>query len=198
MSNLEEHANLEAVSEKQELKQLCRRWVGGGAVLFLLLGSVVLYSFYPSWAHTRKKRALSKEADETVAQIDLWYREYLTGDVATARSRLIEAAKLIGASRNTNVVQGGMWFCYARLHCLEKRVGDPALAQIYFEKARYWRLVSLEGNGFAVTNIVAKLDSFTPSACDEFVDDWDRKFTRGAGASYLQVTNRDDMRTRSH
>ena len=69
---------------------------------------------------------------------------------------------------------------------------DPMLAKIFFEKARYWRVVSLEGDGFAVTSIVERLDSFTPSACDELVDEWDQNYTKGAGASYLKSIRLDE------
>ena len=121
-----------------------------------------------------------------VSQADRLYKAYLTNDAAGAKRSMEEAVHLLSASADTGYAKGNLWLAYARLFCIESGYGEPKVASLYFEKARYWYLINLEEVVKVNTsNVVEKLGSFTRNKCFEDVLEFDKAFTHGKGARYF-------------
>lgn len=112
-------------------------------------------------------------SEGAVEGLDNLYREYLqssnTGKVNAARG-MIAVLETTGDKR---ISLDNLWLAYARLAYAEEVLGHSDQARISFEKARYWRIISLESAGLNASNIVLRMAVFTREKCSEDLERWD-------------------------
>jgi hypothetical protein len=123
---------------------------------------------------------------------DRVYRAYLEGDVNQAR-RNLEQMIHVFETRNAQIGRmhhaHGLYFGYARLYVLEKRVGNKESAETALIKARYWFLQSYESSEDGWKNRVSLpeiLSMITPERIAKAVDEEDKTRTRGKAPGYAQ------------
>lgn len=145
---------------------------------------LVATSYYSSAADPKVS---SKEREEIVSTLDLIYAKFLTGTQVQARSNLLQAIALINThSCRIPELQEALPISYARLALLERQAGHEALARVYYEKSRYWRIVSREKLAINPEDILESHDLTTRDESDKYALEWDKKRTQGIGPAYLK------------
>jgi hypothetical protein len=169
------------LSFNRNLQMKTTRWGSvRTAITFLLILTFFRTSFGDSMVS-------EKERDKAVTKLDEFYTKFLSGTLAEARNNLQKAAAFIHKnSIRIPELQSSLQICYARLSLLERKAGNDAQSQIYFEKSRYWRLIEREKIGLKPEEIIADHETFTRDESDKFALEWDKKWTKGKGPAYLK------------
>ncbi|HTV41697.1 MAG TPA: hypothetical protein VMF08_14035 [Candidatus Sulfotelmatobacter sp.] len=117
------------------------------------------------------------------------YESYLAADIDHARQYLLELAELGEAEKqiSPDAQASHLTRAYGWLYVFEKRVGNEPLAEVYFEKAKYWRIREAELNGETDSEIGAELGTFTKEKVISDVDEWDKGASNGKGPNYLRL-----------
>ena len=149
-------------------------------VVMLLVAPIIAYVVVSAWP--AQKHVPTDELERTNGL----YSEYLKGNVGHARECLLEAVHIIeGATCNDERVRAhGLYMGYGRLHMLELRCGNGAMAEAYWAKTRYWLLRKVEiDRGLSLAGEV--ILKSTPETNISILDEWDRRRTNGRGPEYL-------------
>ena len=103
------------------------------------------------------------------------YRIYLNSEYQEAKEAINKGCLLLleGSEFSRNRT---LWIGYARLHKLEFTEGNIDLANIAFQKAKYWRLISLESRGASTEEISNFLQEFTPDKCRKMLMEYDEYY----------------------
>lgn len=124
---------------------------------------------------------------ETTAPL---YQSYLDGDRDQARRGL---EQILSTVENTPGLPSkfrnrDMWLNYARLYVLEKRTGNPLLAEAHLIEARYWHLRELRGSeGLSSDQAASQEAEWTPEEYARWVDRLDAPRTpERQGPRYLR------------
>ena len=157
-------------------------------ILFLTFLMVILFV-----GCRDEKAEMKKDRDEKVQQLDILYREYLTGDIDQARQSIFKSIDIL--EKATSVYNAGrahgLCWCYARLYCIEKYAGNNDAAYVAFVKAKYWRTQEIElGQKYSRLSFkesVQIIRGFTPEGCEELMRKWDNHFTDGKGPVYARI-----------
>ena len=140
---------------------------------------------------SQSPQELVAAADKIIKQEDVHralealYDVYLTGSPEEAEAALLDSGKHIEVLR---IGRKDMKFLlHARLHCLEKAIGNDDEAYLHLVKARFWWLAKQIGISTWSSSENAKwLREFTEQRCDRFVIEFDSTNTDKKGARFWQ------------
>jgi len=129
----------------------------------------------------------AENAEMVKDRLDALYRSYLQGDIDQARRDLHESIPLLEKVEFPvrSASADGLFLSYSRLHALEVRAGNRALAEAYLLEARYWLLKREELSGATTEAVIQGIDSVDSEKLIEIVDKFDNAMTRGTGAKYV-------------
>ena len=137
---------------------------------------------------TRSERVAAENAfQKRATQL---YSAYLVADLAHARLDLQDLVQLGETAQNLGpfVQATHLLRAYGLLYALEKRAGNPDLAELYLAKAKYWVIRQRELGGESDSDISTRLNTFTGEKCIADVDSWDKGASDGKGAHYIHLT----------
>lgn len=149
------------------------------ARMFALLVSIILagFSLYSAETTTPVKES---------SELDKLYQVYLDGTIEQARRALLQSIALLEKESDKKAVAHAQWLNYSRLHVLEERAENHALAEASLLKARYWFLRKLELSGEPTEKAMEIVRGFTGPKCAEIVDQFDRDHTDKKGPKYVR------------
>jgi hypothetical protein len=151
--------------------------------------AVVVATIILTGCNQRKDAATDerKKQDATLKQLNALARTYFDGNAGEARDSLVRTVQLIEDSDFPVVVRAGICsVAYSRLYVLDKRTGNPLLAESALVKARYWHLRDAESaRGESEANAAKGIIAMTPAKCEEFVDQHDRNLNNGRRPAYV-------------
>ena len=137
------------------------------------------------------ERAQPVQKRKNLVQDGVLYREYLSGDLATAREALVKEAGLeksedLGLAPSDQALY--ISFAFTRLSALEDRAGNKSAAEVAMIKARYWALQHFElatnsEHGRPANEVISMC---SPERLLEIVRKIDEGSTDGKGPRYLQ------------
>jgi hypothetical protein len=115
------------------------------------------------------------------------YNAYLEADIIHAGQDLLDLAQLGEAQRNIPPKFQASYLtrAYSWLFVFERRTGNEQLAEVYFEKARDWRIRQAGLHGDTDSEMIALVSTFTKERVTAEVDKCDIRASNGKGPYYL-------------
>ena len=142
-----------------------------------------------------KSSAVSKHPDQVAAEVNArqneLYQIYLNGNRNDAARSVENVVKLLEETEGQppRFQAANLWPAYARLHLLEQRNGDEALAEAFWTKARYWYLRTQELSGSSKADAARAVEQFTATKCAELLNRLDGSKANGRGPAFLRTAN---------
>jgi hypothetical protein len=134
------------------------------------------------------RQTIRQTSNEVISnKLDELYRIYLESDAEKAKQSMHSAVELLAESKlSKRACSNGLWLAFSRLHVLEAREGNAALAKAYLLKSQFWFLQNLELSGYSTEEALETVKSFTSDRCQEVIDSYDNKNTDGKGPHYMR------------
>jgi len=163
--------------------------VGVGSLLF----SLAVFRL----GYVQKKVAVGEQVKQVVAaarpeldvtsQLNPLTDGYLKSNPGEAREYLVKSIRLIQESKLTDwQIMSASKLPYARLYVLDKRMGNPVLADADLVKAKYCYVRALEGGQNSDIEAARALAEMTSEAFEKMVDEFDKARTGGEGPVYAR------------
>jgi hypothetical protein len=168
-----------------------RTIIASGAVFFkayqaLNIPLLVIVLFLTGCQTTPKKQ--NTAAEEFNQQSGAIYNAYLEADTIHAGQDLLDLAQLAETERGIPPKFQAAYLtrAYSWLFVFEQRTGNEQLAEVYFEKARDWRIRKAGLDGDTDSQMIALVGTFTKEKIISEVDKQDKGASNGKGPYYLQ------------
>jgi len=117
-------------------------------------------------------------------KLDSCYHSYLTSNKEQARTNLFEYLKIVPEIKSPHGQAYNYLFAYSRLYALEAKVGNVDLSEVYYIKAKYWRIIECESGNMSESDIIDIAKSMNTNQCLLLVDNWDRSHNHGQDPRY--------------